>query len=373
MKKNIKWLIGTDTGKIKLNKDIRLIYDNSELESEDDKSDNEDSQREAPQKENLIIKYYFNKINLRVTPLNLGIYHDIKLDGLERKYSLRTTKYIGIMPLLPLEKSMDHLKSSNLSDIWLAVTPRFNLKPHDMLKEILAGNDFYNTPEMLTFEYFTRDKLWEKDWKEEVKEEKKILFGRIKGVGKVDLSKVDSEKSKEMVCSLAEEYGAFEIIDFIMKVKEVCKKNLKKQSQRVEENLNCKVKGRILVQKQIKYNDLRGQYQKVYCAYNKMSENIRENEILKYALYLCERNSNGITDSMNEDVLFCKRALADIPLKKCNGRSFLGLKNNGSYHYYKDALDAAKRIIERYAIQYVDNQKKEATIRSYQVEPFLLI
>ena len=106
---------------------------------------------------------------------------------------------------------------------------------------------------------------------------RKILFGILNGAGKIDLSpKNDGQKLSEYDVEMVNLFGAFEIIDFVNKAKMVCSKNLKKQSQRVEENLYCKVKGRILINKQIKYNASKGQNCKMYCSFNRMSENIKE-------------------------------------------------------------------------------------------------
>lgn len=127
----------------------------------------------------------------------------------------------------------------------------------------------------------------------------------------------------------------------------------------MEENLNCKIKGRILIQKQLKYNTSKGQNQKIYCAYNKMTEDIRENQIIKYALYLCKNHEIGA--SLEEDIRFCMNALKNVPLKKCSVADFIGLKNNGAFRQYKDALVAAKKIIKRYGVSELGEKLKDET------------
>ena len=127
------------------------------------------------------------------------------------------------------------------------------------------------------------------------------------------------------------------------KAKTVCQKNLKRQSQRTEENIYCKVRGKIVIQKQIKYNASKGQNHRMYCSYNSLSEDIKENQIIKYALHLCQKNRN-IADSLSEDILFCLSTLSGVPLKKVSIGDFTGLKNNGAYRQYRDALLAAKRL-----------------------------
>ena len=300
-------------------------------------------------------------------PFNLGIYQTPGKDG----DTLKATKYIGILPLLKTEG--ENTPNGELPAA--KISSRFSISPTDMLSEVLAGDDYYENPEMLkTRSYSPRE------WRETAKRgaEEKVLFGLVSGFGDVEVSGSGSGMgSGALDTGIADAYGAFEIIDFVSKAREICRKNLKRQSQRVEENLACKVKGRILVQKQIKYNVVKGQNHKTYCAYNRMSENILENQILKYALHLCGRHPIG--DSLGEDIRFCMGTLSGVPLRKVSVADFMGLKNNGAYRQYKDALNAAKKVIGRYSLSYSDqgsdsDQEKEITakVTGGKVTPYFI-
>lgn len=272
---------------------------------------------------------------------------------------LKSTKYVGVVPLF---------KGAEKTDEAVKIVSRFHISPTEMLREVLSGNDYYENPEMLKTRSYSAS-----EWSEmkDSKSEDKVLFGFLNGVGTIELSTDRKSGGKDI--GILDAYSAFEIIDFVNKAKEVCRKSLKKQSQRVEENLNCKVKGRILVQKQIKFNLSRGQEQKVYCSYNKMSEDIKENQIIKYALHLCQKE-HGVGDSLAEDIRYCMNTLCGVPLKKVSAADFIGLKNNSAFKQYKSALDAARKIIGRYGISYsVDSpDQPKVTLMNGKVMPHFI-
>lgn len=297
-----------------------------------------------------------------LSPFNLGLYLN--------ENELKSLNYVGVVPLL--KKNGEKENDATI----IKISSRFGISPTMMLKKVLDGEDYYEHPDMLkTASYKSKEWLELGKNNKLSKDEKKTIFGLIDGMGKIDLSRSrsgDTEEVDESSIGVAEMVGAFEIIDFVNKAKEICKKSLKLKSERIEENLNCKVKGRILVQKQIKNNIARGQMQKMYCAYNRMSPNNKENQILKYALHLCQKEKIG--DSLSEDISFCMNSLSGVPLKKCSNSDFLGLKNNGAYRLYKEALQAAQKVINRYSISYEDSseeggKKVKATLNNYKVLP----
>ena len=323
------------------------------------------------------IEDYFERYkNLtdKISPYNMGIYQT------ENEEQLCATQYIGLLPLLKLPgKDFDSSESKSLNDGIIKVSSRFEISPSEMIEAVLSGDDYYENPEMLPIRSYTIS-----DWKDQKKNSEKndenILFGLLNGVGQIELFSTDKgeQKVSQTDLGIVDIYGIFEIIDFVNKAKKLCKGNLKRQSCRIEENLNCKVKGRILVQKQIKYNVSKGQEQRFYCVYNKMSENIRENQIIKYALTLCVKKS-GIGDALAEDLRFCLNTLGDVTLKKCGPSDFIGLKNNSAYRQYKEALAAAKKVICRYSLSYLntneefqEKSEQKSELKSGKVQPFFI-
>lgn len=302
-----------------------------------------------------------------ISPINLGIY----MDGEE---NLHSTQFIGVMPLVDLKNLKPKICDNEVCGI--QIDSRFHISPSDMLREVLDGNDYYENPDMLQCNAYRIAELKDLFGRGE---KNKVLCGTIKDIGKVSVeqSQKDGENGNSLEPLLSSVYPIFEIIRFVNSAKEVCKKNLKQQSTYKEENLVGKIKGRILINKQIKQNLSRGQYHKTYCAYNALSENIKENIILKYTLHLC--NMLPISDSLKEDIMFCNRALANVPLKKCSISDFVGLKTNGVFRQYTQALDAAKAIIKRYYISYdTSSDGKEGNnggavkVADYSIVPYFI-
>lgn len=306
-----------------------------------------------------------------IKPRNLGVY-------LDKDWNIHSAQFVGIMPLTDVKLKLFQYKDKQCV---IKIDSRFHISPSKMLKEVLEGDDYYENPDMLqcnSYKLSELENLFGKGKKN------KVLCGTISDIGKVTLKQsdvVNGDKSNDVDSFLSSVYPIFEIIRFVNLAKEVCKKNLKKQSVFKEENLVGKVKGRILVNQQIKQNISRGQYHKTYCTYNALSENIKENMILKYTLHLCSKFE--IADSLREDIMFCNRVLADVPLKKCSISDFVGLKCNGVFRQYKQAMDAAKVIIKRYYISYdqsanedtsknEENKKEKIIVTDYSVEPYFI-
>lgn len=306
-----------------------------------------------------------------IKPRNLGVY----LEKTKDDWKIHSTQFVGIMPLT--DNKFKPFKYNDEQCV-IKIDSRFHILPSKMLKEVLDGDDYYENPDMLQCNSYKLSELGNLYGRNK---KNKVLCGTVSDIGKVTLKQIDvvnGDKRSELDSFLSGAYPIFEIIRFVNLAKEVCKKNLKKQSVFKEENLVGKVKGRILVNQQIKQNISRGQYHKTYCTYNALSENIKENMILKYTLHLCSKFE--IADSLREDIMFCNRVLADVPLKKCSISDFVGLKCNGVFRQYKQAMEAAKVIIKRYYISYDQsvkddsskNEKEKIIVADYSVEPYFI-
>jgi hypothetical protein len=71
---------------------------------------------------------------------------------------------------------------------------------------------------------------------------------------------------------------------YLKKFGELCRRHLRRHFIRVEENLTRKVRGKPLIQQQIRTNMVRHRMDRVYCQYQINSLDSRENQILKAAL-----------------------------------------------------------------------------------------
>lgn len=305
-----------------------------------------------------IIRWYQDHFYVQCkSPWNLGL--ELNEDSLwaGSKLPLHVQNFVGMMPLLG--------NTGRPEPGWVInITPHPGINPMEMLRAVMEGEDYYEQPELLQVRNFSPRKLAARrsgNWQSKERWDNTVLFGRIEGVGKLTLDGTPkdafqvlggSDKQASLLPAMSNLLGTLEIIEFVQKTKQLLQKNVLHTMERVEENLTGKVRGKILLNRQLRMNILRGQPQKVYCAYSRLSPNNRENIILRWALHLCENFSQGLADNLMDDIFSCKRALADVPLVKCGLQDFVGLKTNGAYREYKQALDAAKQIIGQFSITY---------------------
>ena len=322
---------------------------------------NASTEQEKPSKEDVFRTYFLESSSQSTSkPLNLGIYWD------SDQNKLRASTFIGAVPLI--ERNTKRV----INDVVLVLSSRFDISPIEMIRVVLDSDEYWNDPSLFQIKSYTADEWKKGPYINSYNSKEKILFAQINGLPLIDLNGDKPDERNSVSGDITDMVGLFETLDFVEKAKDICRKNVMKKAQRVEENLVCKVKGRIVLNKQIKYNLAKGQSHKCYCSYNKMIDNNRENQILKYALYLCVK-SDQIPEVLKEDIKLCMNALSGVVLKKCSISDFVGLKNNSAYRAYKEALEAAKKIISRFSINYnkTDHTSK-AKISNFKVKPFFI-
>jgi len=73
----------------------------------------------------------------------------------------------------------------------------------------------------------------------------------------------------------------FLVVQFLQLLRQIVRKGLKKSYYKVRENLNSRVKGKILVGQQVKHNILKNRLTKTYCEYQVFGDDNTENRFLK--------------------------------------------------------------------------------------------
>ena len=142
------------------------------------------------------------------------------------------------------------------------------------------------------------------------------------------------------------------IVHFIRVVKEIVQRGLKSDYVIKEENLQSKVKGKIKVTQNIKYNNINKRNDRVYCQYQEHTIDTAENRVLKRALILSKEYLVMIKDHKSytklsgrlNNLLASFVNVSDkvelVELKK--------VKVNKIYKNYTEALRVAKMILKRF-------------------------
>jgi len=172
------------------------------------------------------------------------------------------------------------------------------------------------------------------------------------------------------------ELTPFIIIHFLNLLKKIVQKGLKKDYVWIEENLSSKVKGKILISKNIKYNIVKARSDRNYCKYQEYSFNCNENKILKKALNFV---SSYLKHNLSENkelinlLYFNKKVFDYIEDYEVTINSFKLIKTNNLYREYNEALKVAKMIFKRF--DYSINQttiEKEAEFPPFHIDMSLL-
>lgn len=152
------------------------------------------------------------------------------------------------------------------------------------------------------------------------------------------------------------------IIHFIKLMQSLIKRNLKKDYIQVEENLNSKIKGKILFSKNVKYNVFKGREDRFYCKYQDYSSDCIENRILKKTLRYVQKylDNNNISCEHDDLDRKCNTCLAvfeqvsdDLTIQQIKQ-----FKVNPLFKEYAESLKVAKLILRRFSYS-IDNATNE--------------
>ncbi|MDA6071077.1 McrC family protein [Flavobacterium sp. AC] len=153
----------------------------------------------------------------------------------------------------------------------------------------------------------------------------------------------------------------FLIAEFLSLIKTIVRKGLKKSYYNVEQNLQSKVKGKILVGKSIKLNLQQNKKLYTYCSYDEFGLNNKENRLLKKALTFVKRylpnysnftNNKDLQDIFNYINPAFHEVSGQIDLKEIKHT-----KTNAFYQEYEPAIRLAKLILKRFGYNISNTEK----------------
>lgn len=146
------------------------------------------------------------------------------------------------------------------------------------------------------------------------------------------------------------------IVQFLNLLKSIVRKGLKKSYYRVTENLNSRIKGKILVGRQIKENLIRNRPLKTICNYQDHGANTEENQYLKLVLefvvaYLSNRQ-HFFSDAQNKNFAnilnYCIPAFHQVEVYK-NKHQKVNTRNNVLFSEYGEAIRIGECILKQYS------------------------
>ncbi|MGB5929540.1 MAG: hypothetical protein WBH03_15275, partial [Cyclobacteriaceae bacterium] len=159
------------------------------------------------------------------------------------------------------------------------------------------------------------------------------------------------------------------MLQYLGVLRTIVRKGLRKGYAKKESNLRSKVKGKVLVGRNIRQNLARSRPTHTWCAYDEFTTDIPENRVLRKALSYVQRHlptfphlaqGSGFTDLIHYISPAFAHISEDVSLQEC--RHF---RPNPLYKEYATAIDLAQKILRR-----LGHNARSATDRAYTTPPF---
>lgn len=166
--------------------------------------------------------------------------------------------------------------------------------------------------------------------------------------------------------------SVFLIIEYVNILYKIVNKGLKKSFYTIEENLRNKVKGRILIGKNIQNNIVKGHISDNICRYQIYGIDSPENRILKKALCFCIKQLEVYkhvfdTAILDKKVRFIRPYFEDIS-DDVIIKTVKFYKVNPVYRDYSQAIEFAQLLLRRYSYDITVVGKKEISTPPFWID-----
>lgn len=271
-------------------------------------------------------KVFYLEEHASFKPELLPYIASLKLDFVETEYE-GEPKYLGITP--------DMRASYYIGADWLTeekaivITPK--MKDLDHVSLFMSALRFAPSAS-----YFTK-------------------FYGINYTGK----KIESEKLDGILTPLL-------LIHFLSSVKKLLEKGLKKGYIAKEENLQAKIKGKVMMSKHYSKNIANGRIDRMMCRYQEYSADIPENRLIKKALLFAGRSVAAMPALQSHPIFPEIRRMLQTSLAAFEGVSdridtckVRTVQKNKLYGDYGNAIKLAKQLLKRYdySIDHIESEK----------------
>ena len=290
-------------------------------------------------------------------PVKRGFQNCYKLQVSESKLSLKANYYIGVDWLIEGEHFIQVKPKLNKE-----VLNRFNDELNKQPQQMIPGSE--NELDLKPSN--------EKDRSKELNYLKLLMDAFKHPVISKDTSNlilINWEAKQIEINQKDDALTPFLVVQFLNLLKQLVKKGLKKSYYKVQENLNNRIKGKILVGANIKQNVLKNRLTKTYCEYQEFGINHQENRFLKKVLYYCSnyvhQNANLFADnqkSLEQLINYCKPAF-ELVSNEVEIATLKNIKHNPFFKEYKESIKIGHYILKRFAYN-ISNTAKSQKIKT---------
>lgn len=186
---------------------------------------------------------------------------------------------------------------------------------------------------------------------------------------------IDFEQPPIECDSFSEQLTPLLIVHFIACLQKVVSRGLKKDYVIREENLQSKVRGRIMIQKNLQKNVFPQRQDRVFCKFQEYTVDIPENRLLKKALvfsanYLNKLVSFEYHDSLGELKSKINQLKSSFYLVSDEIEIFeiKTLRKNKLFKEYSEAIKIAKNILQRFDYSITESESEQKTVPPFWID-----
>lgn len=166
----------------------------------------------------------------------------------------------------------------------------------------------------------------------------------------------------------------FLVVQYLQLVKAIVRKGLKKNYYKVQENLNNRVKGKILVGQHIKQNVFKNKFTNTFCEYQQFGLDHAENRFLKKVLQFASsyiENHKSLFGNkfieLQHTINYCRPAF-ELISTLVNDNELKHIKHNPFYLDYANAIDLGKKILKRFAYNITQTTKDKVATPPFWID-----
>lgn len=165
------------------------------------------------------------------------------------------------------------------------------------------------------------------------------------------------------------------IVHFIACLQKVVSSGLKKDYVIQEENLKSKVRGRIMIQKNLQKNIFQQRHDRVYCKFQDYTVDIPENRLLKKALVFSANYLNKLLSFEYHESL-CELKSKINQLNACFNLvsdeievyEIKTFRKNKLFKEYSEAIKIAKTILQRFDFSITESEAEQKTVPPFWID-----
>lgn len=166
----------------------------------------------------------------------------------------------------------------------------------------------------------------------------------------------------------------FLMVQFLLLLKRIVRKGLKKSYYTVEENLNSRIKGKIQLAKHLKQNVFKNKLTAHVCRYQEFGMDNLENRFLKKVLQFIISFKNthpnyfaGNDKSICKLITYCSPDF-ELISEEINIENLKKLTPNTFFKEYKEAIRIGQHILKRFSYNITETTQQKVTILPFWID-----